>query len=288
MNGIYKLIYSEAGIRLIFFFFVISIMAIWEILRPKRQLIENKIRRWKKNLLIIIIDSITLKLVFPVTLVSIAAGAEAAHWGLLNHFEISRPVAFIMGFLAMDLSIYLQHLMFHAVPILWRLHMVHHADMDIDVTTGLRFHPLEMILSLAIKMATISAIGPPPLAVLAFEVALNASSLFNHGNVNIAEKIDKYLRLFVVTPDMHRVHHSVIIRETNSNFGFNFPWWDRIFGTYRAQPIMGHEQITIGLSHIRYESTLGILGVLALPFTGDQGPYPINRSGADPRLLKKS
>ncbi len=288
MNGIYKLIHSEAGIRLVFFFLVISIMAIWETLRPKRRLVENKIRRWKKNLLIIIIDSLTLKLVFPVTLVSIAAGAEAAKWGLLNHFEVSKAVAFIIGFLAMDLSIYLQHLMFHAVPILWRLHMVHHADMDIDVTTGLRFHPLEMILSLAIKMATISAIGTPPLAVLAFEVALNTSSLFNHGNVNIAEKIDKYLRLFVVTPDMHRVHHSVIIRETNSNFGFNFPWWDRIFGTYRGQPVMGHEQITIGLSHIRHESKLGIFGLLALPFTGDQGPYPINRSGADPRLLKKS
>ena len=262
-------------------------VAIFEWVRPRRQLTQDKKKRWQKNLLLILVDTVAMRLILPISFVLLAYSAQEAGWGLLNVLELPGWIRFLVGFFALDLVIYLQHLMFHAVPLLWRLHMVHHADMDIDVTTGLRFHPIEIILSGLIKMATIAAIGPPPGAVLAFEIALNATSLFNHGNIFIPTRLDSILRLFVVTPDMHRVHHSVTIRETNSNFGFNFPWWDRIFGTYRAQPVMGHHGMTIGLSHIRYESNLGLIGLLLLPFTGDQGAYPINRSGQDPEILIK-
>jgi len=190
--------------------------------------------------------------------------------------------AVIIGILFLDMVIYLQHLMFHAVPLLWRLHMVHHADLDIDVTTGLRFHPIEIFISMGIKVAAVAVIGPPVIAVLAFEVLLNGTAMFNHGNVHMPGGLDRVLRLFVVTPDMHRVHHSVTIRETNSNFGFNFPWWDRIFGTYRAQPVAGHKGMTIGLAQFRDPKRLTLLHLLVLPFTGYPGSYAINKSGMEP------
>jgi sterol desaturase/sphingolipid hydroxylase (fatty acid hydroxylase superfamily) len=169
--------------------------------------------------------------------------------------------------------------MFHAVPLTWRAHMMHHADLGFDVTTGLRFHPIEIVLSMGIKMGAVVLFGPPVLAVLIFEVLLNATSMFNHGNVRIPRGVDRILRLFVVTPDMHRVHHSVRISETNSNFGFNFPWWDRLLGTYRAQPAAGHEGMTIGLSHYRENKAIAFHWMLGLPFFGDVGKYPINRHG---------
>jgi sterol desaturase/sphingolipid hydroxylase (fatty acid hydroxylase superfamily) len=173
----------------------------------------------------------------------------------------------------LDLAIYLQHVLFHAVPVLWRLHRMHHADLDLDVTTGTRFHPLEMLLSMLIKLAVIAALGPPAVAVLIFEVLLNATSMFNHGNVRIPPGIDQALRWLVVTPDMHRVHHSVIPTETNSNFGFNLPWWDRLCGTYRAQPAAGHEGMTIGIEQFRTVRELWLDRMLLRPFWGKTGNY---------------
>ena len=177
--------------------------------------------------------------------------------------------------------------MFHAVPAFWRLHMMHHAHLDIDLTTVNRFHPIEIILSMIIKIGSVAALGAPVLAVIIFEVILNATAMFNHGNIRLLLDFDRKLRLFIVTPDMHRVHHSVAIRETNSNFGFNFPWWDRLMGTYRAQPAAGHEGMTIGLSQFRDAGRLTLPWMLALPFVGKPGEYPINRSGKEPSSKKR-
>jgi len=179
--------------------------------------------------------------------------------------------------LVLDLAIYLQHVMFHAVPALWRLHRMHHADLEFDVTTGLRFHPLEILLSMAIKLAVVAALGPPAIAVLVFEILLNATSMFNHANVRIPGPVDRVLRCFVVTPDMHRVHHSILRRETNSNFGFNLPWWDRLLGTYRAQPADGHEAMTIGIEQFRTRRDLRLDRMLVQPLLGPASGYPINR-----------
>jgi sterol desaturase/sphingolipid hydroxylase (fatty acid hydroxylase superfamily) len=175
--------------------------------------------------------------------------------------------------------IYLQHVMFHAVPALWRLHRMHHSDLDFDVTTGVRFHPVEILLSMGIKLAAIAVLGPSALAALVFEIALNATSLFNHGNVRLPLALDRMLRLVVVTPEMHRVHHSNLPRETNSNFGFSFPWWDRLFGTYRAQPKLGHVGMTIGLDQFRDPDKLDLGGLLLQPFSGSAGDTPIDRRG---------
>ena len=183
----------------------------------------------------------------------------------------------MLSVLALDLAIYLQHLMFHAVPLFWRLHRVHHADLDFDVTTGARFHPVEIVLSMLIKFAVILALGPPALAVLLFEVLLNATSMFNHGNVRLPARVDRVLRWLVVTPDMHRVHHSVDPRETNSNFGFNVPWWDRLFGTYRAQPQAGHDAMTIGIEQFRVPRELWLDRMLLQPFRADTSGYAIGR-----------
>ncbi len=179
--------------------------------------------------------------------------------------------------MALDFTLYLQHVLFHAIPTLWRLHMVHHTDLDFDVTTGVRFHPLEIILSMGIKLIAVITLGPSPLAVLLFEVALNTTSLFNHSNIYVPLKADRVLRLFVVTPEMHRVHHSVIIQETNSNFGFSIPWWDRMFGTYRPQPAKGHVDMVIGLAQYREPQHLNLWQLIILPFTGNPGRVPISR-----------
>ncbi|MDN3721932.1 sterol desaturase family protein [Roseibium salinum] len=181
--------------------------------------------------------------------------------------------------LALDLAIYLQHVMFHAVPALWRLHRMHHADLEFDVTTGLRFHPVEILLSMGIKLGVVMALGPPAVAVLVFEVLLNGTSMFNHSNVRIPAAIDRVLRLFVVTPDMHRVHHSIHPNETNSNFGFNLPWWDRLLGTYRPQPREGHETMTIGIEEFRTRRDLWLDRMLVQPLVGRANHYPINRRG---------
>jgi sterol desaturase/sphingolipid hydroxylase (fatty acid hydroxylase superfamily) len=231
---------------------------------------------------IVFINTLAVRALLPVLAINVAFIARENGWGLFNNIAIPGWLAVVISVLLLDMIIYLQHVMFHAVPAFWRLHMMHHADLDFDVTTGLRFHPIEIILSMIIKMGSVAALGAPVIAVLIFEVILNATSMFNHGNIRLPIGFDSILRLFIVTPDMHRVHHSVVIRETNSNFGFNFPWWDRLMGTYRPQPAAGHEGMTIGLSQFRDAGRLTLPWMLVLPFVGKPGEYPINRSGKEP------
>ena len=268
----------EVTIRLGFFFGVFAIMALWEIKAPRRTLTISKAIRWTNNLGLVFFNSFILRLIFPAAAVGVAAFAAENGWGLLNHFEVTFPMAVVISVVAMDFVIYLQHVLVHAVPTLWRLHRVHHADLDFDVTTGARFHPIEIILSMLIKFATIVVLGPPLVAVVIFEVVLNAMAMFNHGNVRLPLGLDRVLRFIVVTPDMHRVHHSVEDNEANSNFGFNLSIWDRIFGTYINQPRDGHEGMTIGIHQYRETKQVSWLpGMLALPFIGKITGYAINR-----------
>ncbi len=272
----------ELLIRFGFFIGILIIMAFWEYFAPRRPLITSKAMRWASNLGLVLIDSVSVRLVFPTALAGMALLSQEKGWGLLNYLELPYLLDLCLGVLILDFAIYLQHIMFHAVPLFWRLHMVHHSDMDYDVTTGIRFHPIEIILSMGIKMAVVILAGPSPLAVLIFEVLLNATSMFNHGNVSYSKNLDAGLRLLVVTPEMHRVHHSNIRWETNCNFGFNFPWWDRLFGTYRPQPAKGHLGMTIGLDQYKDPKKLTFLWLIALPFIGKMGRYPLTpKSGAE-------
>ena len=268
---------NEIFIRVGSFLTVFILIALWEIVARRRSLTTSKKGRWFSNLGIILINTLLVRLVFPVLAVNMAIKAQQSGWGFLNNSDLPFWLAFVIGIVALDLTIYLQHVMFHAIPTLWRLHMMHHADLDYDLTTGLRFHPLEMILSMGIKLSMVAALGPPAAAVLVFEVLLNALAMFNHGNITLPLSIDRAIRYIIVTPDMHRVHHSVIISETNSNYGFNLPWWDRLFGTYRDQPDKGHDGMTIGLSQFRDPQKLTLPWLLILPFIGDPGRQSINR-----------
>lgn len=253
-------------------------MAVWEVLAPKRALTVSKTIRWANNLGLVFFNSFILRLVFPVAAVGIAAFASEHGWGLLNYYSLPFVVSAIISIIIMDLVIYLQHVLVHAVPVLWRLHRVHHADLDYDVTTGARFHTFEILLSMLIKFATIIVLGPPVVAVIVFEVVLNAMAMFNHGNVGLPKLLDSFLRWFIVTPDMHRVHHSIEDDETNSNFGFNLSWWDRLFGTYREQPRGGHQGMTIGIRGFReMKQAAWITGLLTMPFVGKVSGYAINR-----------
>jgi len=240
---------NEKTIRLGAFFGILGVMAVWEILAPRRALTISKTVRWVNNLGIVFFNSFLLRLIFPAAAVGMASFTSSQGWGFFNYFELPFWLVVITSVVIMDFIIYLQHVMVHAVPALWRLHRMHHADLDFDVTTGARFHPLEIILSMLIKFATIVVLGPPVLAVIIFEVILNATAMFNHANVRLPLGLDRLLRWLVVTPDMHRVHHSVEDDEANSNFGFSLPWWDRLFGTYRDrdQPRAGHQGMTIGI-----------------------------------------
>jgi len=267
----------EPFIRLGAFGGVFIAMALWELFGPRRKLVIGRFARWPNNLGVVVVDTLLVRLVFPVTAVGVALFAEAHGWGLFHAVTIPVWMAVLASVVLLDLAIYFQHVLFHAVPALWRLHRMHHADLEFDVTTGLRFHPVEIVLSMMIKLAVVAALGAPAVAVLIFEVLLNATSMFNHSNVRIPLGLDRVLRLFVVTPDMHRVHHSVLIRETNSNFGFSLPWWDRLFGTYRAQPAAGHDAMTIGIEQFREPRELGLDRMLLQPFRGDAGRYPLGR-----------
>ncbi len=268
----------EIAIRLAFFFSMLGIMAIWEIIAPRRTLSIPKSIRWFNNLGIVVLNTLILRLLFPAAAVGMAAFANTEGWGILHYLQLPYWFAVIVSVIIMDAVIYIQHVLVHAIPIFWRLHRVHHADLDFDVTTGSRFHPIEILLSMFVKFATIVVLGPPILAVLIFEVVLNATSMFNHANIHIPLYVDRILRWFIVTPDMHRVHHSVEDDETNSNFGFNFPWWDQMFGTYRNQPRAGHEQMTIGINTFRDRYYCAWLpGMLTLPFIGKITNYTINR-----------
>ncbi|RKZ35979.1 MAG: sterol desaturase family protein [Gammaproteobacteria bacterium] len=268
----------ELPIRLGFFFGVFAAVGLWEILAPRRALTASKAIRWMNNLALVVLNSVLLRLLFPFAAVGMAAFAAEHGWGLLNHFDLAFWAAAVFAVIAMDFAIWVQHVLMHAVPTLWRLHRVHHADPDYDVTTGVRFHPLEIILSMLIKFATIVVLGPPVAAVILFEVLLNATAMFTHGNVRLPAALDRLLRLLVVTPDMHRVHHSVEDDEANSNFGFSLPWWDRLFGTYRAQPRRGHQGMVIGIRDYREPADVSWLpGLLSLPFKGAITGYTINR-----------
>lgn len=231
---------AEPTIRLAAFLGMLTVMALWEVAAPRRRREVPRVIRWTNNLALVALDTIILRLSFPIIAVGLAVMAEERGWGFFNNFDLPVWVAITASMLLLDLAIYLQHVMFHAVPGLWRLHRMHHADLDFDATTGLRFHPVEILISMGIKLAVVAALGPPAVAVLLFEVVLNATAMFNHADIKLPRPVDRILRLFVVTPDMHRVHHSVDPRETNSNYGFNLPWWDHLLGTYVAQPAKGN------------------------------------------------
>ena len=268
----------EASIRLAFFLAIFAVMALWEMLTPRRALTVSKAVRWVNNIGLVALNTVLLRLLFPAATAGMAAFAADQGWGLLNFFQTPPWLAIPIGVIAMDLVIWLQHVMVHAVPVLWRLHRVHHADLDYDLTTGARFHPIEIILSMLVKFATVMVVGPPVASVILFEVILNGMAMFNHGNVRFPRSLDRVLRWLIVTPDMHRVHHSVEDDEANSNFGFNLSWWDRLFGTYREQPRHGHQGMTIGIHGYRQPREVSWLpGLLALPFRGKIAGYAINR-----------
>lgn len=259
----------EIAIRLGGATMVFAVMSMWEWHTPRRHLTVGRRPRWPGNLGILAIDIVAVRLLVPTAAVGVALIAAEKGWGLFAMLGLPAWAAVMIGVIALDLVIYVQHVVFHHVPVLWRLHRMHHADLDIDVTTGVRFHPLEILLSLAIKMAAVLALGVPALAVLMFEVLLNATSMFNHSNVALPPRLEPIARWLVVTPQMHQVHHSIERAETDSNFGFNLPWWDRLFGTYRAEPAAGEERMTIGLPVFRDVAELRIVRLLTQPFRSD-------------------
>ena len=268
----------EPPIRVGFFALVFTLIALWELVSPRRALKLTRKLRWTSNLGIVLLNTLIVRVAFPTAAVGMATLSVERSWGLLNNYSVPFWLAVPLAVVAMDFVIWLQHVMVHAVPALWRLHRVHHADLDYDLTTGTRFHPLEIVLSMGIKFATISLLGAPVLAVVVFEVVLSACATFNHGNIRLPEGLDRALRWFLVTPDMHRVHHSVEIDETNSNFGFNLTWWDRLFGTYREQPRAGQLGMTIGLlNHTDPQEVARLPGMLMMPFKGEATDYAIGR-----------
>ncbi len=271
----------EPLVRLGIFAAVFVAMAVWELLTPRRPQAIGRNWRWPNNLGVLAVDALLVRVLLPIAAVGLALVAKAHGFGLFNIIALPTWASIVLSVILLDLAIYLQHVLFHAVPALWRLHRMHHADLEFDVTTGLRFHPIEILLSTGIKLAVVATFGTPAAAVLIFEVLLNATSMFNHGNIRVAPEIDRVLRWFVVTPDMHRVHHSILRRETNSNFGFNLPWWDRLLGTYRAQPAAGHDAMTIGIEQFRDARELGLDRMLLQPFRGEAGSYPLGMREAD-------
>ncbi len=273
----YLIIEHEAAIRLGFFFGVFVVMALLELVAPRRRLTQSKSGRWVNNIALVVVNTVMMRIVFPTAAVGAAAYAFEHQWGLINQLDVPLWMAVGLSVVLLDGVIFLQHVMFHAVPVFWRLHRVHHADMDFDVTTGTRFHPIEILLSMLIKFAAIFLLGPPMVAVVIFEVVLNGSSMFNHSNVRLPAALDRLVRLLIVTPDMHRVHHSHYAHETNSNFGFNLSFWDRLLGTYRAQPDDGHDDMVIGIDTFRDSAKcIRLRWLLFMPFVGTVTGYAIN------------
>lgn len=260
-----NLLTLEASIRLGAFAGVFGLMALWELAAPRRQLRVGR-RRWAGNVALTIFNTAVLRIAVPLGVYGAAEVAAERGWGALNLVDAPALAEVAIAVLLLDLTVYLQHRVFHAIDILWRFHKAHHADNDIDVTTGMRFHTVSMVVSMGVKMGAAIAIGASPLAVLIGETALNLTAMFNHANVRIAAGLDRILRWIVVTPDMHRVHHSVRREEHSFNFGFNFPWWDRMLGTYRGQPASGHEAMTIGLDEYQTQPRQSLAWILALPF----------------------
>ena len=269
---------NEQNLRLGFFVGILLVMALWETLNPKRPWKLKRGFHWLNNLGLVIFNTALLRILFPAAAVGMAVLAEQKGWGLLGLWDMPFTIKVIVSIVFLDFMIWLQHVVVHAIPALWMLHRVHHADLDYDVTTGLRFHPLEIILSMLIKFAVIIFLGPPVVAVILFEIILNGMAMFNHGNVSLPKALEKPVRWLLVTPDMHRVHHSVQDDETNSNFGFNLSIWDRLFGTYKAQPDAGQEGMTIGIEGFNQPDDVAkISGMLTLPFKGRSKDYAINR-----------
>lgn len=260
----------ELAVRVAAAVTVFGTMAIWEVVAPRRQLLIGRAARWPSNLGILLVDALTVRLLMPAAAVGAAAVAAQQGWGLFNLLALPYWLAVVLGFLLLDFAIYLQHVVFHHVPLLWRMHRMHHADLDIDTSTGLRFHPFEIVLSMLIKIALVLMLGIPALAVLIFEVVLNATSIFNHANVALPPRIEPIARWLVVTPQMHQVHHSIVRAETDSNFGFNLPWWDRLFGTYRGAPMAGEKGMTVGLPVFRDPTELRLDRLLTQPFRDDR------------------
>lgn len=256
----------EAIIRLSAFGAVFFVMTLWEALRPRRLDPQARRIRWPINLGLAGLNSALLRLIAGGALYQTAVWAEAERFGLLHWLGISGWPAMLLSFLLLDFAIYLQHIVSHKWPLLWRLHQVHHTDLVFDATTAIRFHPLEILLSMAYKIVIALLAGAEALTTIAFEILLNGSAIFNHSNVDIPERLDRKLRLFLITPDMHRIHHSTDREETDTNYGFSLSCWDRLCGTYRAQPRGGQLGMAIGLKPFRETSQLGFLRLLRIPF----------------------
>jgi sterol desaturase/sphingolipid hydroxylase (fatty acid hydroxylase superfamily) len=257
---------NEGAIRLSIFLGVLAVMAVWELAAPRRALSQSKWRRWGGNLGIVVLNTLVVRLLFPILAVGTAIWAQQRGWGLFNLTELPGWLEVAAAAALLDMAIYWQHRLFHKIPLFWRLHRMHHADLDFDVTTALRFHPAEIVVSMVIKLGLVLLLGPAGLAVLIFEVLLNGTAMFNHANVRLPLGLDRWLRWLVVTPDMHRVHHSVLPGEYNRNFGFNLPWWDHLFGSYQAQPGAGHEAMRIGLRAYGGRVCANLPWMLVLPF----------------------
>jgi sterol desaturase/sphingolipid hydroxylase (fatty acid hydroxylase superfamily) len=260
------LLQNEGLLRMSFFLGVFLIMGVCEVLSPRRRREIPRLFRWSNNLGIVVLDSVVVKLCFPLLALGMAVIAGDRSWGLFNLIELPLWIAFVVSIILLDMAIYFQHVLFHRVPMLWRLHRAHHTDLEFDVTTGIRFHPIEIVMSMGIKLILVFVLGPPVIAVLIFEILLNASAMFNHSNFYIPVSLDRVLRRLIVTPDMHRVHHSVLQKETNSNYGFFLPWWDRLFGTYCDQPQEGHEGMQIGIEAYRKREDMRLDQLLVQPF----------------------
>ena len=252
---------------------VLGVMATWEVLAPRRKLTASKLCRWGGNLTIVVLNTVLARLLFMGGVVTTAAMAQDHSWGLLNWVEGPAWLELALAIVALDFIIYWQHQVFHNVPILWRFHMMHHSDLDLDVSSGVRFHPVEIIISTGMKALSVLVLGVAPLAVVIFEIVLNSTALFNHSNVRMPVALDRMLRWFIVTPDMHRIHHSTDVRETNSNYGFNVPWWDRLFGTYCPHPALGQTGMKIGLEHLGPPVCLNLFMMLRFPFVTQLGRH---------------
>lgn len=278
MHRVQELIFKyESYIRLISFFGLFALLTLWEISSPKRELLQLRQFRWFSNIGLIVISSVLIRFIVPTAAVGVAFHVEENNLGFLNYYELPFVIHFLLAFILMDLSIYFQHVMFHSLPLFWRFHRVHHSDLDCDVTTGLRFHPFEMLISIIFKFLIILSIGAPVITVVIFEIILNAASMFTHSNIKVPHTIERMFRWFFVTPDMHRIHHSIHENETNSNFGFFISWWDRLFDTYISQPQDGHEKMELGLSFFREPKWQNLRWLIYLPFVAKIKGYAINK-----------
>ena len=259
----------EPAVRLGCFLGVTATVALWEAWAPRRTRVLRRLQRWPANIGMALINTLTVRLLLPSAAVGAALAAAEHGWGIFNIVSLPSWTAVLLSLLLLDLTIYVQHVLFHVIPPLWRLHRMHHSDVDLDVTTGARFHPVEILLSALLKIGAVTALGAPVLAVIVFEVVLNAVAMFNHANAGLPRAFDRVLRWVVVTPD---IHHSAVPEETNRNYGFNLPWWDKLFGTYRAQPAAGHVGMTIGLAIFREAKQQRPIPLLTQPFRRPDAP----------------